>query len=62
MVFFVLWTKWAKRYRVTAEHLRSCEQLAARIDDWQGHRDHQTYMAWLEDCFETRRGFWKLLH
>jgi len=61
MVFFVLWTKWAKRYRVTAEHLRSCEQLATRIDDWQGHRDHQTYMAWLEDCFETRRGFWKLL-
>jgi hypothetical protein len=61
MVFFVLWTKWAKRYRVTAEQLRSCEQLAARIHDWQGHRDHQAYRTWLQDCFETRQGFWKLL-
>jgi hypothetical protein len=35
MVFSALWMGRAMRYRYAAEHLRSCEQLAARIDDWQ---------------------------
>jgi hypothetical protein len=60
MVFFALWMGRAKRYRYAAEHLRSSEQLAARIDDWQGHPNHAAYMERLADLFGAKRGFWKL--
>jgi len=61
MVFYALWMGRAKRYRHAAEHLRSCEQLAARIDDWQGHPDHAAYLERLVDHFGAKWGFWKLL-
>ncbi|MFO7629885.1 MAG: hypothetical protein R6W06_10305 [Prochlorococcaceae cyanobacterium] len=61
MVFFALWMGRAKRYRYAADHLRSCEQLAARIDDWQGHPDHTTYVERLRDLFGAKWGFWKLV-
>lgn len=62
MIFFALWMGRAKRYRYAADHLRSCEQLAARIDDWQGHPDHQAYRQRLEEMFERKWGFWTLVH
>ena len=62
MVFFALWMGRSKRYRYAAEHLRTCEQLAARIDDWQGHPDHATYIERLYDSFGAKWGFWKLIN
>lgn len=61
MIFFALWMGRAKRYRFAAEHLRSCEQLASRIDDWQGLPDHQAFRQRLEELFERQWSFWKLL-
>lgn len=61
MVFFALWMGRAKRYRYAAEQLRSCEQLAARIDDWQGHPDHSGYVERLYDIYGAKWGFWKLV-
>jgi LmbE family N-acetylglucosaminyl deacetylase len=43
-----------------AEHLRSCEQLAARFDNWQGHPDHTTSVERLYDSFWAKWGVWKL--
>lgn len=62
MVFFALWMGRSKRYRYAAEHLRTCELLAARIDDWQGHPDHATYVERLYDSFGAKWGFWKLIN
>ena len=40
MVVFALSMGRSKRYRHAAEHLRQCERLEARIDDWQIGRAH----------------------
>ncbi len=49
------------RYRHAAEHLRSCDLLADRIDDWQGHPDHAAFVTRLHGRFGGRCGFWKLV-
>jgi hypothetical protein len=59
MVVFALGMGRAKRCRHAAQHLRSCEQLAARIDDWQGHPDHVAYVERLVDHIGATWGFWK---
>jgi hypothetical protein len=61
MVFFALWMGRSQRYRHAVGHLRNCEQLAARIDDWQGHPDHLAYVEQLHDQFGSKWGFWTLL-
>lgn len=61
MVFWALWMGRSTRYRHAAEHLRSCEQLSARIDDWQGHPDHAAYVERLYDIHGAKWGFWKLV-
>ena len=61
MVFFALWMGRANRYRYAAEHLRTCEQLAGRIDDWQGHLDHSAYLERLHNIYGAKWGFWKLM-
>jgi len=61
MVFFALWMGRANRYRYAAEHLRTCEQLAGRIDDWRGHPDHSAYVERLYDIYGAKWGFWKLM-
>lgn len=61
MVFFALWMGRANRYRYAAEHLRTCEQLAIRIDDWQGHPDHSGYLVSLRNIYGAKWGFWKLM-
>ncbi|MFM7229586.1 MAG: DUF6880 family protein [Cyanobacteriota bacterium] len=61
LVFFALWMGAAKRYRNAAEHLRNCEQLADRINDWQGHPDHRAYVERMQDMFGVKPSFWKLM-
>ena len=61
LVFFALEMGRTKRYRYAAEHLRHCDQLAARIDDWQGHPDHATYIERLHDRFGATWQFWALV-
>ncbi len=41
----------SQRYRHAAEHLRSCDLLADRLDDWQGHPDHAAFVARLQERF-----------
>ncbi|MBE9172032.1 hypothetical protein IQ216_02720 [Cyanobium sp. LEGE 06143] len=61
LVVFALEMGRNKRYRYAAEQLRSCDQLAARIDDWQGHPDHATYVERLHDRFGGTWQFWERL-
>lgn len=61
MVVFALSTGRTKRYRYAAEHLRSCEQLAARIDDWQGVESHTSFAGRLRELFALNWSFWKLV-
>ena len=61
MVVFALAMGRSRRYRHAAEHLRSCEQLAARIDDWQGIESHSTFLGRLREAYAREIGFWRLL-
>ena len=61
MVVFALSTGRTKRYRYAATHLRSCEQLAARIDDWQGVEPHTSFAGRLRELFALNWSFWKLV-
>jgi hypothetical protein len=61
MVVFALSMGRARRYRYAAEHLRSCDLLAARIDDWQGVEGHESFTGRLREAFGTRWSFWKLV-
>lgn len=51
----------SQRYRYAAEHLRSCDLLADRLDDWQGHPDHAAFVGRLQGRFGGRWGFWRLV-
>ena len=61
MVVFALATGRSKRYRYAAEHLRQCERLEARIDDWQGFLSHATFAGRLRETFGQRWSFWQLV-
>lgn len=61
MVAFALLTGRSNRYRHAAEHLRQCERLEARIDDWQGFETHASFMGRLRDGFGQRWSFWQLV-
>jgi hypothetical protein len=61
MVVFTLSMGRAKRYRHAADHLRSCEQLSARIDDWQGVQGHGRFMDRLHEHFGAKWSFWQLV-
>ncbi|RZL84592.1 MAG: hypothetical protein EOP66_02605 [Sphingomonas sp.] len=47
-----------KRYGHAARHLRTCEHLARRIDDFAGHSDHPDYVAELKRRHGRKSGFW----
>ncbi len=55
MVVFALSMGRAKHYRYAVEHLRSCEQLQARIDDWQGVEPHTSFMGRLRKPLRSNR-------
>ncbi|CAK6690343.1 DUF6880 family protein [Synechococcus sp. CBW1107] len=61
MVVFALSMGRAKRYRYAAEHLRSCEQLSARIDHWQGIESHGSFVGRLREAFGMKWSFWQLI-
>lgn len=61
MVVFALSMGRSKRYRYAAEHLRQCEQLEARIDDWQGFESHASFVGRLREAFAQKWSFWQLL-
>jgi hypothetical protein len=61
MVAFALSMGRTKRYRYAAEHLRQCERLEARIDDWQGLESHASFVGRLREAFGQRWSFWQLL-
>jgi hypothetical protein len=61
MVLFALSMGRSKRYRYAAEHLRQCERLQARIDDWQGFESHASFLGRLREAFAQKWSFWQLL-
>lgn len=61
MVVFALSMGRSKRYRYAAEHLRHCERLEARIDNWQGFESHASFVGRLREAFAQKWSFWQLL-
>lgn len=61
MVGFALSSGRSRRYRYAAEHLLSCERLAAEIDDWQGLDSHASYLGRLRESFGRNWSFWQLV-
>ena len=61
MVVFALSMGRSKSYRYAAEHLRQCERLEARIDDWRGVDPHSSFAGRLREAFGQKRSFWQLL-
>jgi hypothetical protein len=61
MVAFALSMGRTKRYRYAADHLRQCERLEARIDDWQGLESHASFMGRLREAFSQKWSFWQQL-
>jgi hypothetical protein len=61
MVVFALSMGRSKRYRYAAEHLRQCERLDARIDDWQGVEPHSSFAGRLRESFGQKWSFWQQL-
>ena len=61
MVVFALSTGRSRRYRYAAEHLRQCERLEARIEDWQGMETHSSFVGRLREAFGQMWSFWQLL-
>ncbi len=47
-----------KRYGHAARHLRTCEHLARRIDDFAVHPIHTEYVADLRRRHARKSGFW----
>lgn len=47
-----------KRYGHAARHLRTCEHLAGRIEDFAGHPNHADYIADLKQRHGRKSGFW----
>ncbi|MEB3333446.1 MAG: hypothetical protein VKP70_00515 [Cyanobacteriota bacterium] len=61
MVAFALSMGRSKRYRYAVEHMRQCERLDARIDDWQGFESHISFEGRLREAFGQRWSFWQPL-
>jgi hypothetical protein len=61
MVVFALSMGRSKRYRYAAEHLRQCELLDARIDNWQGVEPHSSFAGRLRETFGQKWSFWQLV-
>lgn len=50
-----------RRYRHAARHLRTCETLAAHVDDFAGHADHESFAQHLKRNHGRKRSFWDKL-
>lgn len=58
MTVFALDKARSKRYGHAARHLKTCEYLAKRIDDWGGHPDHEAWVADLRLRHGRKAAFW----
>jgi hypothetical protein len=61
MVVFALSTGRSKRYRYAAEHLQTCERLAAEIDDWQELESQASFVGRVRESFGRSWSFWQLV-
>ena len=61
MVVFALSTGRSKRYRYAADHLVTCERLAADIVDWHGFDSQASFMGRLRERFGRSWNFWQLV-
>jgi hypothetical protein len=61
MIDFALTKAKTKRYKYVARHIRECALSAAHIDYWQGHVDHQNWLAPLIDAYPRKFGVWDLV-
>jgi hypothetical protein len=61
MVLFTVSNSRSRRYRYAAEHLLTCERLAAEIDDWQGLESQSSFVGRIRERFGRSRSFWQLL-
>ena len=59
MIDFALDHARVKRYRYAAQHLLSCAQLDAAIDDYGEHPTHRAYVAELRERHGRKWGFWQ---
>ena len=58
MTDFALDKARSKRYGHAARHLKTCEYLSERIDDWGGHPDHDAWVADLRLRHGRKTAFW----
>jgi hypothetical protein len=58
LISFALDRGRTKRYPHAARHLQACAHVARRIDDWDGHPDHEGYVAGLKARHGRKSGFW----
>lgn len=61
MVLFALSSGRSKRNRYAADHLQTCERLAAEMDDWQGLESHTSFVGRLREAFGRNWSFWQLV-
>ena len=58
MIDFALDKARSKRYGHAARHLKTCEYLSERIDDWRGHPDHDAWVADRQLRHARKTAFW----
>jgi hypothetical protein len=58
MIDFALDKARHSRYGHAARHLRTCQYLAKRVDDFDSHPDHDAYETDLMARHGSKIGFW----
>lgn len=58
MIDFTLTRARSSRYGHAARHLRECQALRSRIEDYAPLADHETYIATLRKAHGRKSGFW----
>ena len=61
LVVEALWRGGAKRERQAASQLATCQELAARVQDWQGLERHAAFVKHLHGIFPANWRFWTLM-
>ncbi len=61
MIDFALENARHKRYRHAARHLKACESLARKIEDYGEHKSHTAYLANIKSAHKQKLGFWNAL-
>lgn len=59
MIGFALDKAHSKRYGHAARYLKTCEFLAKRIADWEGHPDYDSFVADVRQRHGRKTAFWQ---